>query len=145
MRILILVLALASFNSFAATSAQCELVDGLYRNSSLPLHELKFETLVDVFTLNNARTMSINLDGNQMKFLRSDMLIGRQTRMIFQMKQYNKVVRVIQIMIDRTPKLVSDEREFYGNMIIFPEGKDINVSQVFNQPKTLVYNFYCQF
>lgn len=139
MRILLIILALASFRSFANTSAQCELVDGLYKNSSIEIADINFGTLVDIFTLSNANSLNINLSGNQLKFIRTDFAVKRQTKMIYQQKKNNKVYRTIHVMIDRTPKEVNEGREFYGNMIILPEGDDVLSS------RSLVYNFHCQF
>ncbi len=145
MRILILLMALASFNSFADTVAQCELVDGLYQNSDVPMNELRFGTLVDVFTLNNAKSLNINLDGKNLRFIRTDISVSRQTRMVYQLKKNDKALRTVHVMIDRTPKEVSDQKEFYGNMIIFPEGHELDYAKKFNVPDSLVYNFRCEF
>lgn len=144
MRILILLMALASFNSFADTSVQCELVDGLYQNSDVPMNELRFGTLADVFTLNNAKSLNIDLDGKNLRFIRTDILVNKQTRMVYQLKKYDKTLRTVHVMIDRTPKQVADDREFYGNMIIFPEGF-LDFTKKFNVPDSLVYNFRCEF
>ncbi len=141
MRILFLLLALASFRSFADTSAQCELVNGIYKNSSIHVYDLRFGTLVDVFTLSNANSLSINLGGSDLKFIRSDISVNRQTRMVYHQKKNGFMVRTIHVMIDRTPKEVAEAREFFGNMIIFPEGNDL----VYLKAKSLVYNFHCQF
>ena len=139
MRILFIILALASFRSYANTTAQCELVDGLYKNSSIEIADINFGTLVDVFTLSNAKTLSINLGGNHLKYIRSAIAVNRQTKMIYQQKKNSKVFRTIHVMIDRTPKEVVIEREFYGNMIILPEEDDVLSS------RSLVYNFHCRF
>jgi hypothetical protein len=47
-------------------------------------------------------------------------------------------------MLDRSPKEISDTKEFYGNMIIpkIPEPSD---EQEVITGKSLVYNFYCRF
>lgn len=139
MRILFILLALASFRSYADTQAQCELVDGLYKNSPIEIADINFGTLVDVFTLNNAKSLNINLAGNQLKYIRSEIAVNRQTKMIYQLKKNSQVFRTIHVMIDRTPKEVTEEREFYGNMIILPEGDDVLSS------RSLVYNFHCRF
>jgi hypothetical protein len=139
MRIFFIILALASFRSYANTTAQCELVDGLYKNSTIEIADIHFGTLVDVFTLGNANTLNINLDGNHLKYIRSAIAVNRQTKMIYQQKKNSKVFRTIHVMIDRTPKEVVIEREFYGNMIILPEEDDVLSS------RSLVYNFHCRF
>lgn len=141
MRILFLLLALSSFRSFADTTAQCELVDGIYKNSSIEIYDLRFGTLVDVFTLSNANSLSINLGGTNYKFIRSEISVNRQTRMIYQQRKNGFILRTIHVMIDRTPKEVTEEREFFGNMIIFQEGHENLISKT----KSLVYNFHCSF
>lgn len=105
----------------------------------MEIAEIQFETLVDVFTLSNAKSLNISLAGNQLKYIRSEISVNRQTKMIYQLKKNNKVFRTIHVMIDRTPKEVNEEREFYGNMIILPEGDDVLAS------RSLVYNFHCRF
>ncbi len=139
MQILLILLALASFRSYADTQAQCELVEGLYTNSSTEITDINFGTLVDVFTLNNANSLNINLDGNPLKYIRSEILVSRQTKMIYQLKKNSIIFRTIHVMIDRTPKEVTEGREFYGNMILLPKGDDVLSS------RSLVYNFYCSF
>lgn len=136
MKILCLGLLLLAFNSFAGTTANCEVVNGIYNNSQASLIDLKFETIVDVFTINNAQTLTMNLNGKQLRFLRSDLTVRRQTKLIYLMRENGKVKRAINIMLDRTPKEASAEKDFYGNMVISPENE--NESNLF-------YNFYCRF
>lgn len=106
---------------------------------------MNFETIVDVFTLNNANALNLTLDGNPIRFIRSDLSVNKQTKMIFLQRKENKVVRAIRLMIDRTPKEVIKDREFYGNMIISPEMKDGQDFTKVLQSKNLVYNFRCNF
>lgn len=114
-------------------------------NSSLPVQEMSFETIVDIFTLNNARALNIILDGQKLRLLRSDISVGKLTKMIYLQKRNDRSSRAIHIMIDRTPKNVTNDREFYGNMIISPEIKgEFDVTKV-KTSQNLVYNFYCSF
>src|SRR3989338_7973329 len=100
MKILCLSLLLLSFNSFAGTTANCEVVNGIYNNSQAPIIDLKFETIVDVFTIHNAQTLTMNLNGKQLRFLRSDLTVRRQTKLIYLMRENGKVKRAINIMLD---------------------------------------------
>lgn len=114
-------------------------------NSSLPVQEMSFETIVDIFTLNNAKALNIILDGQKLRLLRSDISVGKLTKMIYLQKRNDGSSRAIHIMVDRTPKNVSVDREFYGNMIISPEIKgEFDVTKV-KTSQNLVYNFYCRF
>lgn len=144
MKILCLVLILFSFRSFAQTAAQCHLVEGIYANSSRPLTDLKFETLVDIFTINNAKTIAMNLDGEELRLLRTDIEVTRQTRMIYILKKKNKAVRAAHIMLDRTPREVTKDKEFYGNMILSSEIPTDSESTVMMSGKNDVFNFYCR-
>lgn len=125
--------------------ANCELVDGIYVNSSAQVQDMNFETLVDVFTLNNAQALNLTLDGRSLRFIRSDMDVNKLTRMIYLQKKNNKVVRAVRLMIDRTPKAIITDREFYGNMIISPEiNSDLEFAKI-QGSENLVYNFHCRF
>jgi hypothetical protein len=145
MKCLLLVLTLISFSCFAEKSAECNLVNGIYRNSSTPLTELKFETLVDIFTLNNAKALTMNLDGEPLRFIRLDLDNGRQVKMIYVMKKNREMVRAIHLMIDRSLKDIARNKEFYGNMIISSEISDSSDYAAIISGEKLVYNFYCRF
>lgn len=134
-----------SLKSFAGTVANCELVDGIYVNSTPVLQDMNFETLVDVFTLNNAQALNFSLDGKPLRFLRSDISVNKVTKLIYLQKKNNLTVRAVRVMIDRTPKEVILAREFYGNMIVSPEMKsDMDFTKI-QASENLVYNFYCSF
>lgn len=144
MRFLLVLLTLVSFRSFAETSAKCELVNGIYINSPATLEEMNFETIVDIFTISNARALNFTLEGKKLRFLRSDLSVGKMTKMTFMLKKNGFITRAVRLMIDRTPKDVSIDREFYGNMIISPEmNEDMDFTKI-QSSKNLVYNFYCQ-
>lgn len=138
-------LMLFSVTSWAVSIAECDIVNGIYRNSTNSLTELKFETLVDIFTLNNANTLTMKIDGKERRYIRSNIDSGRQTKMTY-LEKKNNSLRAVYVMIDRSPRFVAKDREFYGNMIISSEIK--NTQEVLlgiNNPKNLVYNFYCRF
>lgn len=125
--------------------ANCELVNGIYVNSPSVVQDLNFETLVDVFTLNNAQALNFSLDGKQLRFIRTDMNVNKVTKMIYLQKKNNIAVRAVRVMIDRTPKEVILAREFYGNMIVSPEmNGDVDYAKI-QASENLVYNFYCSF
>jgi hypothetical protein len=145
MKTLLIALFFLSTGSYAQTSAECVLVDGIYQNSPTPISDIRFETVVDIFTLNNARALTMNLDGKNLRFLRSEMDVGRQTKMIYLLKKNKKAVRAVHLMIDRSPKEVSRRKEFYGNMIISPEVEEEESVLAISDRSVTVYNFYCSF
>jgi hypothetical protein len=144
MRLICFFLLFTSMNCFASSEATCYLVDGIYKNSAMNLRDLKFSTVVDVFNLTNANTLSMNLDGEEFKLIRSNLMVGRFPRMIYSIKKKNKVLKTVFIMLDRSPKEISDTKEFYGNMII-PKSPEPSDEQEVITGKSLVYNFYCRF
>lgn len=106
---------------------------------------MNFETLVDVFTINNANALNFTLDGKQLRFIRSEMNVNKVTKMTYMLRKNGKPVRVVRLMIDRTPKEVSTTHEFNGNMIISPEmNASTDFTKILNS-ENLVYNFYCDF
>lgn len=106
---------------------------------------MNFETLVDIFTINNANALNFVLDGERLRFLRSEISVNKVTKMTYMMRKNGRPVRVVRMMIDRTPKEVSNEREFYGNMIISPEmNSNMDFTKIQNS-QNLVYNFHCEF
>lgn len=142
MRYLLVLLTLITFRSYASTEAKCELTNGIYINSSTHIQDIAFETIVDVFTINNAKAFNIVLDGQKLRFLRTEMDVGKLTKLIYLQKTNDKVLRAIHMMIDRSPKEITATKEFYGNMIISPY--DMDFSNI-HRTQNLVYNFYCSF
>lgn len=132
---------LAAGSAWGQKHAECSLVRG--DNSELSMHNLRFETLVDVFSVVNARTLYLELDGEPMKFLRSEIDVERrQTRLIYLLRKKNKAVRAARVVLDRTPKEARIKGEFYGHVQITDEMKDGIISSL---PRTYSYNFYCSF
>lgn len=144
MKFLLALLILFSFKSHADSSAECTLVKGVYENSKSLIHDIRFETLVDVFSFSNAKALRLTLEGEELKFLREDIQVSRQTKTIFMMKKSGRPHRVIHMMIDRSPLKISKDREFYGNMIVSQKLVDGDWTQLDNS-KSLRYNFYCSF
>lgn len=145
MRFLLLFLLLVNAKAFAGTQASCEVVDGIYRNSTETIQEIKFETLVDVFTINNAKTLSFRLEQENMKLLRSDLDIGRQTKMIYLLKKNDRTIRFASILLDRTPREVNRTKEFYGNIVLSAVVNEKEIALGNYSGNNLVYNFYCRF
>lgn len=144
MRFFLFLLTLISLKSFADTSANCTLVKGVYENSREIMHDIRFETIADVFSFSNARAFSFNLEGEELRFLRSSIEVNKQIRAIYLLKKNGDVVRAIHMMIDRTPQLIAREKEFYGNMIISQKISGGDWTKI-ESDKSLRYNFFCRF
>jgi hypothetical protein len=144
MKFIVLLFIFLSQETFASREAICDLTNGFYDNSYNSLTDLKFSTLVDVFTINNAQTVSMKLDGKDLRFTRSDLRVTRQSQLIFFHRKGDQVLRSLYMNIDRTPRQVSLTKEFYGNMVISPELEPGTKPSV-HMKRSLVYNFYCRF
>lgn len=144
MKFLFALLILLSFKSHADSSAECTLVKGVYENSKELIHDIRFETLADVFSISNANAFKFSLEGDNLKFLRTDIEVKKQIKAIFMMKKTGRPFRVIHMMIDRSPQKISKDKEFYGNMIVSQKLTDGDWTK-FDNSKSLRYNFYCSF
>jgi len=145
MKFFLFLIFFVSTKILASSSADCHLVDGIYRNSQTSISELKFQTVVDVFSISNANQLSMNLDGIELTFLRSNLTVKKQVKMIYLLRKNGEAIRAAHVMLDRTPKEVMTDREFYGNMIISGEIKNATDISSISASKNLVYNFYCRF
>lgn len=144
MRLLVLFILIFAESSWSYSETRCQLVDGFYKNSSQAITDLKFESLVDFFSVNAAKTLSFKMDGRQFRFDRTDIAVKNQTKMNFIMlgKNTNKAAMV---QIDRSPKKALASKSFYGHLII---NMPINERAGEESPvsfRPLVYNFYCSF
>lgn len=145
MRLFLLLVFIMSMPAFADSTAHCEVVKGIYANSSKTISDPYFETLADVFTINNAKAFTVSLEGKALRFLREDMKVERYTKLIYLQKKRNKVVRAAYMIIDRTPKEAASDRNFYANVIITDElGEGDDLTKVMNL-RTFNYNLYCEF
>lgn len=136
-----LTLFLISLGSHATTTTNCRLIEGLYQNSLTPIEDLSFETYADIFTLTNAHTVSLTLNHENLRFVRTVLKVDRHTEMVYVQRKDQEIVRAIHITLDRTPRLIARSRQFYGYLLISP----LNSSAGFIGKDVLNYNFYCQF
>lgn len=138
MKFFVLGLILLTAQSWAKTSSQCEVVSGFYKNSSTTLTDIKFETLADVFSLNNAKTLSFLYEGKEIRFQRNDIDVKRYTKMQFLGVQKLAKDHAARITIDRSPKEALKAREFYASMMVLMPLEE-------NTDGMLTYNLYCKF
>lgn len=146
MRVFLLLFLIMTSTTFAANSVDCEIVDGIYKNSTAAtLQDLRFETLVDIFTITNAKTVALTINGEELKFFRSSINVERQTIMTYLLRKNGKAVRAAYIIIDRTPRKATKDREFFGNIVLSSEIKDESeLIELGFSARNLVYNFHCQ-
>ncbi len=146
MKLLLLLILFMSATCWSKTEALCDLTEGIYKNSTTPLREFKFETFADLFTLNNAKTLSMNLNGETLSFSRTDIKISQTTEMIFVIYQKNKIVKAAKVVIDRKPKDAMKSQDFYGNVVIsqnIEEGESLDAG--LERKGNLTYNYFCRF
>lgn len=139
MKIIMILMTLFSLKSFAHSEANCEIVNGIYRNSSNVVSDFRFETIADIFSINNANVLTIQLDGQELRFFRASMQVGRNTTMVYQTK--TEPVKTAFITLDRTPRSAKLRKEFLGNVII----SDNTTNPIaLLKSESLIYNFHCK-
>lgn len=141
----LLLLLLITGQTWAKKQSKCAIIDGFYPNSPNSLRELKFETVVDIFTINNAKTLSFVLDGETIRLQRLELNVDRHTKMTYT-KRKGKLTRAAHVMIDREPRKAFRDKEFLGNILITPEMEDAeNFMKILRREDILTYNFRCKF
>jgi hypothetical protein len=144
MRLWLLLLIILPLKSFADSSVNCELSEGIYSNSVPNLQNLTLGTHADIFSITNAKNLSFEWDGIPMHFIRDEIKITRYTQMNFYQSLGDHILRRLIVMIDRTPKKVLETGEFNGNMImsgILSDELDWLINR--SVPK-FTYNFSCR-
>lgn len=144
MRFLFTLFIMLPWLSFADTSVRCELTTGIYENSRAEITDLRFETVTDIFSLTNARTLVFNFDGNELRLLRSDMKVSKYTQMVFHQRKNDIITRTAIVMIDRTPKQIMEDGEFNGNMIVSGAIADKPMWLQDHKVRKYTYNFKCR-
>jgi hypothetical protein len=145
MKSFLLMIFIVAAQANASEFAECQLRSGIFQNSEKDLRIIRFETLTEVFTLANAKTLYLNLDGEEMRFYRSEIDINRQTKITYLLRKKSKVVRAAYVHIDRTPKVALLKKEFYGNIQITHEIPEGGGARDIAHLNPLTYNFYCRF
>lgn len=135
MKFLALLFLLPFAGAWADTAANCELIKGIYPNGPASVRHFQLETLVDIFTINNARTITLSINDESLRFLRSELTVGTKTQMTYQSRNHRDTMKTLHIVLDRTPRETQLTREFNGNMHITQEDQEALGS----------YNFYCRF
>jgi hypothetical protein len=137
MKCIVLVLLLSfTCHAWSNQHAECQLVDRTPPNSSEALHSIKFQTLVDIFSVSNAKTLTMNLDGENLRLFRTGIEFDQQTRLQFTQRRQGQATHEAEILLDRTPKDAWITKEFYGKM---------SLVDLKRPNRTLNYNLYCRF
>jgi hypothetical protein len=147
MRVLALFLLIFARTSWSYSEARCQLVDGFYINSSEPIEDIKFESLVDFFSVGGAKTLSFRMKGQELRFNRTDLIVNQQTKIKFLMLGKGKSQSVL-VQLDRSPKQAFKDKIFYGNLVInrsITEWSAYDKEPPVSTEKPLTYNFYCSF
>ena len=105
-----------------------------------------FFSYADIFSLNNAKSFIIQLDGQELHLQREEMQTRGGTQMTFVGKT-DQGNRKIFVLIDRSPKDALSTKTFLGNMIISPVKKDANItiSDLMRERSAKTMNFSCSF
>ena len=131
MRIIILTILLSTGSAWSSIETNCHQVDGIYKNSKVPLEDLRFQSLVDIFSFSNAKDFTIKVAGEEMKFNRTSIDVSKNTKMEFE-RSGTTSSAIVQM--DRTPQAAVRTKSFYGNLSITT-----------GELGVLTYNFYCTF
>jgi hypothetical protein len=148
MKFIVILLLLTVGQVWATSEALCELDHKDPASSTNPIYDLRFETLVDIFTVTNAKTLAMNFEGNNLIFMRSTIdVVGDQTRMTYLLRRNNRAVRVAMVTLDRSPKRAKKTGVFYGAMTISREvGEGEDMMALYQaQQSALTYGFSCRF
>lgn len=127
MKFIVLFLLLVVSTARASEYASCQ-TDG-------PIANMKFETVVDIFSINNARTLSLELQGESLRFTRSSIVVMKNTTLQYIQRTHRTVERIAKVVLDRTPREALLSREFNGTIEIKKESGEIETRR----------GFYCYF
>jgi hypothetical protein len=145
MRILALLILLSTGSAWSKSEANCQQVDGIYKNSSAGMDRLKFESLVDIFSFNNAKDFTITIAGEELFFSRTSIDVTKNTNMNFVMIGKG-LSRTAVVQMDRTPNAALKAKAFYGNIVINSPITEWSRHEVKSSlPRFMTYNFYCTF
>ena len=121
--------------ALADQAIDCKLMKGIYENSTPAIQDLKFETISDVFSITNSRVLSFTLEDKAYRLLRNKMSVDKDqyTKLDFELRENRKALGTAKVVLDRSPKLASEEGYFRGNLKFTLDRK------------IYLYNFYCSF
>jgi hypothetical protein len=144
---LVILFGLMTSKVWANSQAECQLTDGIYRNSQVNLGKFHFFSYADLFTINNAKSFILQLDGQEVHLQRDSMdERSRLTQLTYTAKE-GRGYRKAFITLDRSPKDIMRTKMFHGNFILSPEMKSskILLSDLLKEKSGMTFNFSCRF
>jgi hypothetical protein len=133
MKIFIL-LFLISFQAQASVESDCYVSRGFFRRGVNEISHLSFFTLVDVFSLTNANTLKMTFKGEELKLVRTEILVGDLTIMKYKNVSNSKFMGDVLVSINKSPYQVITTREFNGQIMISEQAA-----------ANLIFSFSCSF
>ncbi len=127
MKFIVLFLMLVMSTARASEYASCQ-VDG-------PIANMKFETVVDIFSISNARTLSLELNSELVRFTRTSIVVMKNTTLQYNQRVQNRIGKTAKVVLDRTPREVLKSRQFNGTIEIRDDAGEVETRR----------GFYCYF
>ncbi len=132
---------------WASSQTECQLTEGIYRNSQVNLGNFHFFSYADLFTINNAKSFILQLDGQELHLQRDVMDDSNRLTQLTYMVKIGTGYRKAFIVLDRSPKDIVKTRMFQGNFILSPEMKTskFSLSDLLKNRSGMTFNFSCKF
>jgi hypothetical protein len=116
----------------------CDLQQAGLLPNSPEIREVRFQTLTDIFTINNAKTLIVNINGVDVTFVRTSIEVqSDHSKMSYIIRRGRQISREAHVMIDRTPGKVISDRQYHGNITILADESE-------PQDNRLTQNFHCR-
>ncbi|MFY7991696.1 MAG: hypothetical protein ACOVP4_00260 [Bacteriovoracaceae bacterium] len=144
---LIILFGLMTSKVWASSRTECQLTEGIYQNSQANLGDFYFFSYADIFTINNAKSFIMQIDGQELHLQRDFMDDhSRGTQLTYLVKTAHGY-RKIFVMLDRSPKNIVKTKMFQGNFILSPEmeSSKIALSDLLQKRSGKTFNFSCRF
>jgi hypothetical protein len=145
MKLILMLSFLVSAGAWATGyEVRCDMDPNGILSNSQDIREIRFLTLTDIFTINNAKTLLINVNGEDLAFMRSSIEVqSDHTLLVYNVRRGRKVIRIAEVLLDRSPVKAITDRQYFGHLTIYPEGVELD-SINRRSPDVLTYNFHCR-
>ncbi len=142
---LLILFGLMTSKVWATSQTECQLTEGIYQNSQANLGKFHFFSYADIFTINNAKSFIIQVDGQEIHMQREDLSDNSRSTQITYLGKIGKGYIKAFVLLDRSPKNIVITREFYGNLILSPEmeTKKISLNDLMKNKSGKTFNFKC--
>lgn len=102
------------------------------------IHEVTFETLVDVMSIANAKTMIVGVNGELVRFFRTDIDIKKKTTMTFVQRKNKKIIRSALVTVEQTPRIAWLRGGFKGQVIIYNHQYEKDFDRILNAQTAMI-------